>query len=261
MTRFVAIAATLWLSTLASVFAATGTVDDIVNAYSNRELINGFKRTVFGAEDPSQRHREGGKRVKKFTGQVRVHVINLAQQDRRADIRRFVDQLNTTVRGLSISMTNSESRAGMIVFLVDRADYKNVINETMPANFDKRFLLNSDCSAVTGGQRGNRLDRAFVYIVVNEGNHNFRHCMIEEITQSLGPVNDDWRLTDSIYNDYSKVSAFNVFDWFILSMLYDRRVSVGMTAQQAEQVLPVVIADARVRLKKLISKRMVGIPR
>ena len=258
MKQIALLAIAFWLSASGCALSAQRGVDGVVNAYSNRELINGFMRTVFGAEDPSQRRRSGGRHVKKFTSRVRVHLINLSVYDRRANVRRFITQLNRTVTGLKISMTDNQNRAGMIVFLVDRADYKSVINETMPESFDKGFLLSSDCSAVTGGRRGHRLDRAFVYIVVNEGRRNFRHCMIEEITQSLGPVNDDWRLTDSIFNDYSKVGSFNTFDWFILNMLYDRRIKVGMTPNQARRVLPAVITDARKRLRRLVTKGLIG---
>lgn len=245
--------AAMWLS-LAS---AQADINAIVNAYSDRELISGFNRTVFGTEDPAQRHRAGRFRVKKFTTRVRVHLINLSHRDRRAEVRRFISKLNATVKGLRITTTKYEKRAGMVVFLLDRRDYKNVIMETMPAHMDKSFLLSNDCSAVTGGRHGHQLDRAFVYIVADEGRRNFRHCMIEEIIQSLGPVNDDRRLSHSIFNDYSTVTTFAAFDWFILNMLYDRRVKAGMTMHQVNHVLPAVISDARRRLRALVKKRQI----
>ncbi len=258
MRKIAVIAAAFLLAAITQTQAASRAVSAVVNAYSDRELISGFNRTVFGSEDPSQRRRLNGFRVKKFAGRVRVHVINLARRNRRAEIHRFVKKLNRTVQGLSISITNREKRAGMIIFLVDRRDYKNVILETMPAHFDTTFLLANDCSAVTGGRRGHRLDRAFVFIVVDEGRSNFRHCMIEEIVQSLGPVNDDRRLKDSIFNDFSKVRSFSVFDWFILNMLYDKRVRAGMTKRQVDRVLPRVIADARKRLRRLVIKKQIN---
>lgn len=258
MRIFAAIAFVVFFVAVAQAQAASRNVSAIVNAYSDHELITGFNSTVFGSEDPTQRHRLDGFRVKKFAGRVRVHVINLSRHDRRAAVHRFVQKLNRTVRGLNISITKQEKNAGMIVFLVDRGDYKNVIRETMPAHFDTSFLLANDCSAVTGGRHGHRLDRAFVFVVVNEGRRNFRHCMIEEIVQSLGPVNDDRRLKNSIFNDYSKVGSFSVFDWFILNMLYDKRVKAGMTRRQVERVLPRVIADARKRLGRLVVKKQIS---
>ena len=79
--------------------------------------------------------------------------------------------------------------------------------------------------------------------------------MVEEIAQSLGPVNDNDALVHSIFNDQSRISGFSVFDWFILNMLYDRRVRNGMTEREVVRVLPAVIRDARARLPRVLARR------
>ncbi len=236
----------------------------VVNSYSDAQLIDGFMRTVFGAEDPVQNRRANRNRIKKFPGRVRVHIINLAQPDRSAEVRRFLKVLRASVKNLNITETRHEKKAEMIVFLIDRGDYREVIEETlkgMPGQANSLLLRRSACSAVTGGRNGINLDRAFVYIVANEGRRAFRHCMVEEITQSLGPVNDDWRLKDSIFNDSSSVETFAIFDWYLLNMLYDRRVKAGMTPVQVRRVLPAAIADARKRLSTLIANKRIDISR
>ncbi|WP_169508982.1 DUF2927 domain-containing protein [Amorphus coralli] len=232
------------------------TIARVVNAFSDAELIRGFLGTVFGAEvmrgnpDP-----DSYATVKKFTGPVKVYIVNKAERDESRQVVEFLRILNQTVHGLSIRAVKSEDQANMIVFLVDRAWYRKTIRETLPDDLDTSFLRSNDCSAVTGGRRGRGLERAFVYIVANEGRRNFRHCMIEEITQSLGPVNDDVNLSHSIYNDRSDVQGFSVFDWFILSMLYDRRVKTGMTVDEVLPVLPAAIKDARRRLGGVLKSR------
>lgn len=242
--------------------AAAKPIAAIVNAYSDDQLIDGFMRTVFGAEARSQQGMRNLGRVKKFGGRIRVHVINLADHDRRAEVRRFLKVLSLSVKNLSMTPIKSKRRAQMIIFLVNRRDYKSVIDETlagMPAASKRSLLKRSACSAVTGGRNGVRLDRSFVYIVADEGQRTFRHCMVEEITQSLGPVNDDWHLSASIYNDSSRVNSFGIFDWYILNMLYDRRVRPGMTPAQVRKVLPAAIADARKRLGRLIASRRINL--
>lgn len=233
------------------------TVQDVVDAFSDEELVDGFVRTVFGAETE-----RGGRladdattTVKKFRGRVRVHVMNLASEDRSGEVKRFVEVLRRTVQGLRIGLVDSSDDANMVVFLVDRSDYRRTIRDTLPASFDTRFLEFNACSAVTGGRRGEGLQRAFIYIAANEGRSSFRHCMVEEITQSLGPVNDDPSLVHSIYNDNSRVGGFGVFDWFILNMLYDRRVRIGMSEAEVRRVLPAVIRDARRRLPGVLARR------
>ncbi len=216
--------------------------------FSDRELIDGFSRTVFGAES-------GGsfadrRRVKKFAGPVYVRIYNTARRDRSAEVIRFIRMLDKSVKNLRIRTTRSDSKANMVVFLVERRRYREVIQETLLAwGHDTRFLEMNDCSAVAEA-RNYRMQQAFVYIVVDETRRAFRHCMVEEILQSLGPVNDDWRLKHSIFNDYNNFDKFGVFDWYLLNMLYDRRIKPGMSESEARKVLPTVIADARKRLRR-----------
>lgn len=233
------------------------TTERVVEAFSDEELIRGFMGTVFGSEvfRYGRQDRDTVSRVKKFDGPVRVHVVNRAGVDRSASVAEFVGVLDTTVDNLRIAMEANADRANMVVFLVDRADYRRTIRETLPDDFDTGFLEGNACSAVTGGRRSTGLERAFVYIVANEGRRNFRHCLVEEISQSLGPVNDDVRLPHSIFNDSSDLAGFGVFDWFILNMLYDRRVRNGMTAAEVRTVLPAAIRDVRARLPEVLRRR------
>ena len=235
--------------------AATLTPDDVANAFSDEEIIDGFTKTVFGAE--SRGTNADTTRLHKFVAPIRVYIVSTAMTDRRPQVERFIRVLNRTVANLQIRTVKSRDDANMIVFLVNRSEYRKVIRETMPADFDTRFLESNHCSAVTGGRQNGVLDSAFVFIAASEGWKQFRHCMVEEIVQSRGPVNDDFTLPYSIFNDYSEVEGFGIFDWFILNALYDKRVKPGMTVEEVKKVLPRAIADARKRLKKLVASKVI----
>ena len=64
-------------------------------------------------------------------------------------------------------------------------------------------------------------------IVADEGDFLFRRCMVEEVLQGLGPVNDDRTLSQSVFNDRSPHSTFTSFDRHLVNMLYDPRVAPG----------------------------------
>lgn len=228
--------------------------------YPDAVLIDGFVKTVFGVEASSPAARSGRQRVKKWAGGiVPLTIVNVARRDRTREVVDFVALLNRSVGNLRIEIEPAEPPAGpagstrprAVVFLVDRADYREVIRRTLPKGHDTRFLERQDCSAVVGGPDPYRLGQAMIYLVADEGDEKFHHCLVEEITQSLGPVNDDRSLTDSIYNDYNAVQGFQRFDWFILNMLYDERIRPGMTRAEARRVLPAAIATARRRLEAL----------
>jgi hypothetical protein len=243
-----------WLMAAVPARAAPPTPDEVANAYSDEEIIDGFMRTVFGAEGNQTARTDI---VHKFTGPVRVLVVSTATEDRTAQIGKFIGTLNKVVDNLNIRLVKRQSDANMVVFLVDRSRYQAVIRETLPKGFDTRFIESSHCSGVTGGKRDGTLESAYIYIPTTEGWRQTRHCMVEEITQSLGPVNDDWTLPNSIYNDYSDVPGLGVFDWFILNTLYDRRIRPGMTPDEVRPILPKAIADARKRLKRLVATKVI----
>ena len=64
------------------------------------------------------------------------------------------------------------------------------------------------------------ISRSDAVIVADEGEFLFHRCMVEEILQGLGPVNDDRSLGESVFNDMSRHATFTDFDRHILNMLY-----------------------------------------
>ncbi|MEJ1157714.1 DUF2927 domain-containing protein [Prosthecomicrobium sp. N25] len=230
--------------------------------YSDAVLIDGFVRTVFGVEAFGRGPKQEAYRVKKWDrAGMTVAIVNLSKLDRSRQVEDFVATLGRSVENLRIAVTNDATKANAVIFLVDRRDYRATIRQTLPKGQDTRFLESNDCSAVTGGPKAYRLSRAFIYVVADEGESRFRHCLVEETVQSLGPVNDDRTLADSIFNDYSPVDRFTVFDWYIVNMLYDPRIRPGMTRRQAEAVLPEVIRDVRRRLPAVLSRAGAAGPR
>ncbi|MEM6761491.1 MAG: DUF2927 domain-containing protein [Pseudomonadota bacterium] len=222
-------------------------------AFSNAALIEGFVDTVFGAEVGGDTVADTSTLVKKFTHPVRYHLVSSSTVDRRSSVRRFMGQLSDAVQNLSLTETLYESDADVVIFLMDRADYASTIRATVWKGVNTRFLEENACSAVIAARRTG-IERAFIYLVADEGFVSFSHCMVEEVAQSLGPANDSSLLPDSIFNDNSTLNVFGVFDWFILNMLYDARIRPGMGEADVRPLLPAIIADVRRRLPQALGQ-------
>ncbi|GIT90336.1 hypothetical protein JANAI62_01810 [Jannaschia pagri] len=74
-------------------------------------------------------------------------------------------------------------------------------------------------------------------------------CYHEEIAQGLGLANDSPAVRPSIFNDDEEFALLTRHDELLLRILYDRRLSVGMTADEAR---PIVQQIAR----ELVSGRL-----
>ena len=69
-----------------------------------------------------------------------------------------------------------------------------------------------------------------------------RDCLHEEIAQGLGPVNDIYRLSTSIFNDDNFHAVLTGYDMLMLRLTYDPSLRTGMTRQQVAQRVPEILA-------------------
>ena len=55
----------------------------------------------------------------------------------------------------------------------------------------------------------------------------------------------------TMFNDNVQMGFFDVYDQYILNILYDPRITAGMTIPEVNAVLPQVLADVRVWVAKV----------
>jgi len=213
-------------------------------SFSTEELLAGFEKTVFGLEYRSWSWRPY--QVKKFTRPVRFYVHNLSSRDRKQTVHRFIREIGHRIGGLTTDLAADPAAANFEVYVVDRAQYERVVKKDIYKN-DRAKVPGRCLVRVVSGRNG--IKRSAAVIVSDEGEFLFKRCLVEELLQGLGPMNDDEDLIHSVFNDSSRHSRFTVFDQIILNMLYDPRIKPGMSMKQTKQILPLVLRDARRRVR------------
>lgn len=83
---------------------------------------------------------------------------------------------------------------------------------------------------------------ATVFIPADISPQEIRDCLHEEVAQALGPVNDLFRLEDSIFNDDNMHGVLTGFDMLVLRAVYDPALSNGMSRQAVSARLPAILA-------------------
>ena len=209
-------------------------------AFTDAQLTKGFQKTVFGAEYSSFGWQSN--MVKKYTKPVRVYIDNRSRIDRRAQVRRFVRSLPRSIRGLNVAIVSSSAKANYRIYIVDKAQYKDTVRKDV---YGKRSMrVPGRCLVrVISGPGG--ITRSDAVIVADDGDFLFKRCLVEEVLQGLGPVNDNPGLTHSVFNDTSRHVSFTKHDRYILNMLYNPKIKAGMSEKDVRTVLPAVIRDAR----------------
>jgi hypothetical protein len=77
-----------------------------------------------------------------------------------------------------------------------------------------------------------RRERAAVFIPADTSPQEIRDCLHEELAQALGPLNDLYRLSDSVFNDDNFHSVLTGFDMDILRMTYSPSLQSGMSVEE-----------------------------
>ena len=213
-------------------------------AFSDKSVIYGFNKTVFGSEfAPFGRQSQY---IRKFRSPVRFYIHNRAKKNRRREARRFILSLNKSIRGLKTRIVTNPDRANFHLYIVDRSDYRNTV----------RNIIYRRSSAPVRGRCMVRsifdrfgINRSDAVIVSNEGRTLFRRCLVEEILQGLGPLNEDTSLKLSMFNDRSRHTKFTRFDRYIMNMLYDKRLKSGDSQKSIQRILPKVLGDVKRRIR------------
>lgn len=218
----------------------TGTA--AASRFRDSEVVDGFYKTVFGAEIGALSWGSQTRRVKKFVKPVKVWIDNRARKNRLRAVQRFVRSLPSRIDGLDLRLARNPREANFRVYIVDARDYQQTVREEI---FNRDDIHVPGQCIVRVLSRRSGITRSDAVIVSDQGAALFRRCMVEEILQGLGPVNDDSSLRHSVFNDETGFDYFTRYDRMILNMLYHPDVKPGMTKRQLRSLTPDLVRHAR----------------
>jgi hypothetical protein len=212
--------------------------------FTNDEIKDGFFKIAFSAElqlgAPADR-------VRKFDEPVRIFVVSRGAPDRRFEIAAIVDDIRAHVNHLDVAVTNDRQAANFIVTLVADRDLARTIRSLYGSERATRIQqsLAPQCLSGIGKDKQYRIRRAEVILPVDAGEFVFYDCAYEELLQALGAINDDRSVPWTMFNDDVQMGFFDVYDQYLLNILYDPRVRAGMTKEEVNARLPEVLPTVR----------------
>lgn len=85
-------------------------------------------------------------------------------------------------------------------------------------------------------------DRVAVFIPSDTAPQEIRDCLHEEVAQALGPLNDLYELSDSVFNDDNFHTVLTGFDMLVLRVHYAPELANGMDRAAVAARLPAVLS-------------------
>ncbi len=208
-------------------------------ARANAEIAQDFLDLAF--------RMESGRAVPvmtRFVAPVSVRVTGDVPASLVPDLRALLGRLRT--------------EAGIDIFLTGAPD-ANIVIEAIPRDVLQRAVPRAACFVVPrvgsweefkSARRTPQVDwttltrryRAAIFVPSDVAPQEIRDCLHEELAQALGPLNDLYRLPDSVFNDDNIHAVLTGFDMLILRAYYSPELRNGMTRGEVAVRLPALLA-------------------
>lgn len=177
----------------------------------------------------------------RFEGPIKVAVTGQAPASLEGDLARLLARLRSEA-GIDISRARSGETAQIIVEAIPRKTLQKAVPQAacfvVPNVSGWSEFKRNRGNGKTDWTRLSNRTKATVIIPNDVSPQEVRDCLHEEISQALGPLNDLYRLPDSIFNDDNFHTILTGFDMLILRAYYSPQLKNGMTRGQAARALP-----------------------
>jgi len=207
---------------------------------ANREISRDFMDLTF--------HTEKDSRIPvltRFEGPISLRVTGHVPGTLDRDLTRLLNRLRKEAR-ISISRVAPSQQANITIEIVPRVQFRSL--STQAACFVvpqvggwAEYKRKRRTSAVKWANLRHR-EKLAIFIPGGISPQEMRDCLHEELAQALGPLNDLYRLPDSVYNDDNFHSVLTGFDMLILRAYYAPELHNGMTEAQVAARLPALLA-------------------
>ncbi|HEY9620754.1 MAG TPA: DUF2927 domain-containing protein [Crinalium sp.] len=172
--------------------------------------------------------------IKKWEGDVKIQSFGTPTLEDLDTLRQVTQEINGLTRG-AIQLELVTSNPNVEIYFVPESDFKQYEPNYVPVNLgffwtwwsDRRVLYRARILITTVG------------VTQRERSHLIR----EELTQSLGLMQDSYRYPDSIfYQGWTDVNQYTDIDRALISLLYRPELSSGMSRAEAIAALQPLVA-------------------
>jgi len=217
-----------------------GAVQPLPPARSNAEMVQDFLELGF--------QMESGRPIdafSRFEGPVKVITRGTAPLTALPDLDRLLGRLRAEA-GIDITRVPAVAQGENVITVefLPRRQMQAVVPAAacfVVPNVGtwEEFVANRR-SPLIDWTRITQRTKAAVFIPDDTTPQEIRDCLHEEIAQALGPLNDLFRLTDSVFNDDNFQTTLTGFDMLVLRVWHSPELAPGMSQPQVAARLPVL---------------------
>ena len=191
---------------------------------------------------------ESGRTLETFTrfeGPITVAVRGAAPGTLQRDLDVLLARFRAEA-GIAIRRVGSGQPAGITVEVITRRELQGAVPQAacfvVPRVSSWDEFRRNRRSPLLDWTTLQVRERMAVFIPGDVSPQEVRDCLHEELAQALGPLNDLYRLTDSVFNDDNFHTVLTGFDMLVLRATYAPDLRSGMSRSEVAARLPGILA-------------------
>ncbi len=225
--------------TLAALTASAPAWADTARRPSVERIAALFEAVVFGSEiDP----RLASTVVAKWQGPIRLAVQG-RPGPRHLDFLRQHAATLSGLTGLSIEPAGPGETGNITIVFVPRAQMSKIQIGGVPQDLILQLAGPGGCYFVSWQKPPGMVIGAAIIANTDRDIAEINHCLLEELTQSLGMPNDTDVLRPSIFSDHDKLTDLSRSDAIVVRTLYDPRLKAGTPKADTLRAVPAIIRE------------------
>jgi hypothetical protein len=214
--------------------AITGGANAAPHWQDRRYIENGFYNIALNGE-----HERISPVVRKWVEPLRVWFYSEAGDPELQQwlLSSHLQQLSE-ITGLPATFVDDRAQANVRILFTSESDPNGMAARELSPN-GLRHLGRSVCLGQFRSNRRAEIVSGTVVIPVEraEALGKLVPCVIEEVTQMLGLLNDSRYFHPTVFSDVTDDEFLTGFDFLLLKLLYSPEVTTGMTYSQAAPVI------------------------
>lgn len=155
----------------------------------------------------------------KFKRDIKIYVYGDYEPYMLDEVKRVISDLNNIIDPIDLSIVNNRSKSNVVMYF---GDYETFISDN-PDLIDVDEIKNSE-GFFHVKSKGNEIksSRILINLPNQDSENDVKDVLREEITQSLGFINDSWRYPNScFYQGSNEVLEYSDVDIKLIKMLYN----------------------------------------
>ncbi|HHB81307.1 MAG TPA: DUF2927 domain-containing protein, partial [Aliiroseovarius sp.] len=181
----------------------------------------------------------------RFEGPVSVAVVGNAPAVLQKDLDRLLSRLRIEA-GIDIGRARPGAPASITFEVIPKSRLQGLVPDAacfvapnVSSWSEYKRLRNRP---ETDWTRMTTRTKMAIFLPGDVAPQEMRDCLHEELAQALGPVNDLYRLSDSVFNDDNFHTILTGFDMLILRAYYAPELKSGRNKAQVAARLPAILA-------------------